>query len=136
MKTDWTKEEIRELMFTEVELSDNGKRWSRRELTGYMEDCGQCYYDQESEAWRYLRPIPVKRTVPMSAKTCPRRPSLRHRTWPEGKEVYPNIIETGLHWQNSYGDGLKTTWEELANIKDGWTQGDGSAWTVDVEGEQ
>lgn len=62
-------------------------------------------------AWEKVEPIEL-----LTAKTCPRRPVLRHPTWPEGRECYPDIQLNGLRtttdffpWNRLHDEGYEVT---------------------------
>ena len=59
--------------------------------------------------WKYIELPKVKKTIPLDAKTCPRRPVVTHPEWTEGAEFYPHIGEDEL----DFGNGNYISWSTL-----------------------
>jgi hypothetical protein len=67
--TEWTEETIREHMFTEVEVSDNGHEWYRRHLIMFDKfDHSTPFTDADRDDWKYMRLIPKPKTRLMTIK--------------------------------------------------------------------
>ena len=64
MSTEWNEENIREHMFTEVEVSDHGIDWSRGKLYGFS-SCSPSRFLAGGTTWNLMRliPKPVKRLM-------------------------------------------------------------------------
>ena len=64
MSTEWTEETIREHLFTDVEVSDNGINWSRGKLYGFAPHAPNCFL-AGGTTWLHMRIItkPKKRLM-------------------------------------------------------------------------
>lgn len=69
---EWTEETILPYLFKEVELSDDGRYWSKRKLTGFYSGLDYPFYVQRA-TYKYMRPIKTKRKIiqPWTQETCP-----------------------------------------------------------------
>lgn len=68
MKTDWTEEEVKPLMFTKVQFSNDGKKWTEPlKLIGFdIEEEEQKFLDDKGYSYPYMRPLPEKKLVPLT----------------------------------------------------------------------
>jgi hypothetical protein len=60
--------------------------------------------------WKYIEFLKEKKSIPLDAKSCPRRPVLTNDGWEEGVEFYPEIHEDGLA-----SNGITYSWDRLFN---------------------
>jgi len=69
MSTEWNEESIREHMFTEVEVSDDGHKWHRRHLITFDKfDHSTPFTDADRDDWRHMRLIPKPKKRLMTIK--------------------------------------------------------------------
>ena len=64
MSTEWNEDNIREHLFTEVEVSDSIGHWTRTKLDGFREGSASPFLS-DGESWRHMRLItkPKKRLM-------------------------------------------------------------------------
>lgn len=60
-----TKEEIKDLMFTEVEISNDDIHWARHVLCGYLEHTSGKYINENGIAYKFMRPVETKKLKPI-----------------------------------------------------------------------
>ena len=65
MSTEWNEENIREHMFTDVEMSDSGERWSKHKLGGFCPLRHHPFVSDRGGEYRHMRliPKPTKRLM-------------------------------------------------------------------------
>ena len=119
-KSSFTKEEVKELIFSKVQVRDTlDQRWVDSTLVGFIDGSDQPFVTVSGRGdpltWRHMRPTPKMTKVPFTKETAPRHLEV---------EVEDGIWVVAVK-KTDYGvnfDDIIISWENLMRFK----QWDGS----------